>query len=63
MFSQPLNLSGKASDHIWCMEDVEGYIGVRMDCGDAGTVYLTHSQAKELAKQLTALTAAQAKQS
>jgi hypothetical protein len=27
-------------------------IGVRMDCGDSGTVYLTREQAAELADQL-----------
>lgn len=48
----PLSLSGKATDHIWCMEDVPGYVGVRMDSGDSGTVYLTHKQALDLAEQL-----------
>lgn len=55
VLSAPLHLSGKATDHIWCMEDVEGYIGVRMDCGDSGTVYLSHAQAEELVHQLNSL--------
>ena len=49
---QPLHLSGKATDHIWLMEDVEGYIGIRMDSGDSGTVYLRPLQAKYLAEEL-----------
>lgn len=52
MLSKPLSLSGAATDHIWMMEDVEGYIGIRLDCGDAGAVYVTKAQAKELAEQL-----------
>lgn len=47
-----LHLSGKSTDHIWLMEDVEGYIGIRMDCGDSGVVYVTKEQAKDLAEQL-----------
>jgi hypothetical protein len=36
------------------MEDGEEpwVIGVRMDCGDSGTVYLTREQAKDLSEQL-----------
>jgi hypothetical protein len=56
VLGKPLSLSGKATDHIWCMEDVPGYIGVRLDCGDSGTFYLTYEQATELAKQLTSMT-------
>lgn len=54
---KPLFLSGKATDHIWCMEDIDGYIGVRLDCGDAGTVYFTRGQALELAHQLNEIAA------
>jgi hypothetical protein len=50
--SKPLQLSGFATDHIWIMEDIDGYIGIRLDCGDSGTVYLTKAQAKELRWQL-----------
>ncbi len=48
-------LNGKATDHIWCMADGDepNVIGVRMDCGDSGTVYMTRDQAKDLAEQLT----------
>jgi hypothetical protein len=52
VLGNPLSLSGKSTDHIWLMEDVEGYIGIRMDCGDSGTVYVTKAQAKDLAEQL-----------
>jgi len=52
--SENLRLHGKASDHIWLMEDGEEpwVIGVRMDCRDSGTVYLTREQAKDLSEQL-----------
>jgi len=48
-----LRLDGEATDHIWLMEDRPGLIGIRMDCGDSGVVYVTPSQAKDLATQLT----------
>ena len=49
-----LHLSGKCTDHIWLMRDGEEpyVIGLRMDCGDSGTVYLTREQAAFLAKEL-----------
>jgi hypothetical protein len=47
-----LFLHGKATDHIWTMEDKEGLIGVRFDCGDSGVVYLTKDQAVDLVQQL-----------
>lgn len=34
-----------ATDHIWTMEDKPGYIGLRLDCGDSGVIYLTKDQA------------------
>jgi hypothetical protein len=34
------------------MEDTPGFIGLRLDCGDAGTVYLTKEQTKEVIKEL-----------
>ncbi len=52
MLSPALHLAGKATDHIWCMEDVTGYIGIRFDCGDAGTVYVTKEQARLLIEDL-----------
>ncbi len=48
----PLRLEGCSTDHIWCMEDIPGLIGMRMDCGDGGVVYLTYAQAHDLASQL-----------
>jgi hypothetical protein len=54
-----LNLAGNATDHIWLMEDgPETHpIGIRMDCGDSGTVYVSKEQAAELASQLNAFLA------
>ena len=34
-----------ATDHIWTMEDKEGFIGLRVDCGDHGVIYFTPQQA------------------
>jgi len=50
----PLHLSGCATDHIWLMEDgPESHpIGVRVDDGDSGTLYLSREQAKELGGEL-----------
>ena len=50
--SPELSLQGKSTDHIWTMEDVEGYIGLRLDSGDSGTVYLTKSQAQQVIDNL-----------
>lgn len=36
-----------ATDHIWTMEDKPGFIGLRVDCGDAGTIYFTPDQAEQ----------------
>lgn len=47
-----LFVHGKATDHIWTMEDKEGFIGVRFDCGDSGTLYLSRDQATDLLQQL-----------
>lgn len=49
-----LHLSGKSTNHIWLMEDGEEpfVIGIRMDCGDSGTVYVTREQAEFLAIEL-----------
>ncbi len=43
-----------SGDHIWLMEDGDEphVIGVRMDSGDSGTVYVTREQALNLAEQL-----------
>jgi hypothetical protein len=47
-----LQLKGEATDHIWLMEDRPGKIGIRLDCGDSGVVYVTYKQAEDLAEQL-----------
>jgi hypothetical protein len=47
-----------ATDHIWSMEDKEGFIGLRIDCGDAGVVYFTKSQARQVAEQLASFAGA-----
>lgn len=53
-----LYLNGLGTDHIWLMEDgPESHpIGVRLDCGDSGTVYLSRQQAQDLAEQLLTFT-------
>ena len=53
-----LRLQGKCTNHIWLMEDGEPphTIGLRMDCGDSGVVYLTELQARDLAGQLLNIT-------
>jgi hypothetical protein len=52
-----LHLNGNATDHIWTMGDGDepNVIGIRMDCGDSGTVYVTREQAVELATQLLSM--------
>lgn len=47
-----LFLYGEAKGPIWAMEDRPGLIGLRLDCGDAGTVYLTKEQAGEVIARL-----------
>lgn len=39
-----------ATDHIWTMEDREGFVGLRIDCGDSGTIYFTPFQMEEVIK-------------
>jgi hypothetical protein len=43
-----------ATDHIWTMEDKEGFIGLRVDCGDSGVVYFTPSQALDVVAAFSA---------
>jgi len=52
-----LHLHGKCTDHIWLMNDgpEPHTLGIRMDCGDSGVVYLTHEQAADLADQLKSM--------
>lgn len=47
-----LFVHGKSTDHIWSMETKEGLIGIRFDCGDSGTLYVTKEQAADLLAQL-----------
>lgn len=49
-----LFIHGHSTDHIWLMEDgPESHpIGIRLDCGDSGAVYLSKLQARDLAEQL-----------
>jgi hypothetical protein len=49
-----LILQGKATDMIWLMDGGEEphTIGIRLDDGDSGVVYVTPEQAKDLAGQL-----------
>lgn len=39
-----------ATDHIWTMEDREGFIGLRLDSGDSGVIYFTKEQAASVIK-------------
>jgi hypothetical protein len=47
-----LILQGKATDNIWAMMDENGLIGLRLDHGDAGVVYLTKEQARSVVDTL-----------
>lgn len=51
---ETLRLEGRGTDHIWTMLDgpEPHTIGIRLDCGDSGVVYVTPSQAKDLIEQL-----------
>jgi hypothetical protein len=40
------NLFCKATDNIWAMAAPNGLIGLCLDSGDSGTVYLTKDQAR-----------------
>jgi hypothetical protein len=42
-----------STDHIWTMEDKPGFIGLRLDCGDAGTIYFTKDQAAQVVSCLS----------
>jgi hypothetical protein len=56
-YKYPLTLSGYATDQVWAMQDgPETHpIGLRLDSGDAGVVYMSVSQAKEIIKTLLSL--------
>lgn len=49
-----LKLSGNCTDDIWAMLDGSEphVIGLRMDCGDSGVVYLSRAQAQQLMNEL-----------
>ena len=49
-----LRLDGVAGDPIWAMTDGddEHPIGLRLDSGDSGVVYLSRKQAKEIIESL-----------
>lgn len=51
MAASDLNLSGTAGEPIWAMLDGKepARIGLRLDCGDGGAVYLTDEQAFDTA--------------
>jgi hypothetical protein len=52
---QGLFLYGHAKGPIWAMGEKAGLIGLRFDSGDAGVVYLTKEQAKDVIDQLQAV--------
>jgi hypothetical protein len=43
-----LLLHGRATDQVWAMRSSDGLIGLYMDSGDAGVVYLTENQARNV---------------
>jgi len=49
-----LSIDGNCTNHIWIMEDgPEGHsIGIRLDCGDSGTIYFSYEQAMDLSNQI-----------
>jgi len=47
-----LFLYGEAKGPIWTTADRPRLIGLRLDCGDAGVVYLTKEQAREVINEL-----------
>lgn len=51
---QNLSINGVAGSPIWTMVDgPESHpIGIRLDCGDGGAVYVSKEQALDLAEQL-----------
>lgn len=44
-----------STDHIWAMEDMPGFIGLRLDCGDSGTIYFTPKQAINVIAELSGM--------
>jgi hypothetical protein len=53
-----LHLEGQATDHIWGMvheQKGQDIIGLRADCGDGGTLYMTIPQAHEVIDTLNSL--------
>jgi len=47
-----LFLYGQAKGPIWSTVGRPGLIGLRLDCGDSGVVYLTKEQAREVIDEL-----------
>lgn len=43
-----LRIEGHAGSPIWAMAEGDGTIGLRLDCGDGGVVFLTEQQAREV---------------
>jgi hypothetical protein len=43
-----LVLNGHATDHIWAMQHDDDLYGLRVDCGDSGTLFMTKAQAQEI---------------
>jgi hypothetical protein len=50
----PLSISGRVGEPIWWMMDgPETHpIGLRLDCGDGGVIYLNKEQAQEIIDNL-----------
>jgi hypothetical protein len=52
MKQEQLILQGAATNDIWAMASPDGTIGLCLDSGEAGTVYLTQEQARAVVAAL-----------
>ena len=52
MESDQLILQGRATDRIWAMRSPTGTIGLCLDSGEAGTVFLNEEQARSVINTL-----------
>jgi hypothetical protein len=52
MKEEQLILQGAATDTIWAMASPDGTIGLCLDSGEAGTIYLTQEQARAVVAAL-----------
>ena len=55
MESDQLILQGRATDRVWAMRSPQGTIGLCLDDGEAGTVFLTADQARAVIDTLQSM--------